>query len=698
MNLKSLLDFKNLKFAKKLQFSFILVGIITMIILINNFFRMQNMESVKNAIFVEVVAPQEQANGVFKNYERIQFIMLKFSIAEFAEDFEKNNEEYEALRAEVETSLEELKVMSANSDYEQSILDIVQIWDNYKNIVADGIVSAAAMQNYEFAGIIATTSGTEVGQELTDKFNKVLDVLSQKADQLTNESSESFSNALFWMVVGTIILAVIFIGAIFYLAPTLTKPIDRIKQMIFEMSKGHLSQRLNIDSTDEIGEMAQSLDHFVEELQTGVVAIMQSIADGDFSSTAEAKDDKDEITPALTRTIASFKGLEDEIKVLHDAYVNGNLSLRGDTSKFSGGYKNVVQAINDSLDAVIDPIQESTKVIEIMSTGDLTARVLNEYKGDHQMMKNSINSLGDSLSNILTEVTDVIGTTASSANVISSSSEEMATGVRELSMQITDVASAIEEMTSTILEASKSSTLASEYSSEAGEIAQLGGKVVTETIEGMNRITDASDKTLHTVEELGKSSTQIGEIVQVINDIADQTNLLALNAAIEAARAGEQGRGFAVVADEVRKLAERTSKATNEIAEKIKGIQSETTAAVDSMTEGNKEVTKGKELATKAGDSLKEIIDAAQKVGDVITQLATSSEEQSSAAELISRNIESISTVTQESASGIENVAQTTEELRNLTNNLQEMISKFKVAPSTGRGLSDGSQGRYLEN
>ncbi|MBU1101260.1 MAG: HAMP domain-containing protein [Bacteroidetes bacterium] len=698
MNLKSLLDFKNLKFAKKLQFSFVLIGLIALIILINNFFRMDNMENVKNSIFVDFVQPRELADGVFKNYERIQFIMLKFSIAEFAEDFDKNNAEYEALRVEVETSLKSLLEVGQNSDYEQSLKDIVQIWDNYKNIVADGIVSAAAMQNYEFAGIIATTSGTEVGQELTNKFNEVLDVLGKKGEQLNNESSQSFSNALFWMIVGTVILLIIFFSAIFYLAPMLTKPIDKIKQMILEISKGHLSQRLNMDSTDEIGEIAQSLDQFVEELQSGVVAIMQKIADGDFSSTAISKDEKDEITPALARTIASFKGLEDEIKILHNAYVNGNLSLRGDASKFNGGYKNVIQAINDSLDAVIDPMQESTRVLEVMSTGDLTARVMNEYKGDHQMMKNSINRLGDSLSDILIEVTEVIATTANSANVISSSSEEMATGVRELSMQITDVASAIEEMTSTILEASKSATLASEYSNEAGQIAQEGGNVVKETIEGMNRITDASDKTSHTVEELGKSSTQIGEIVQVINDIADQTNLLALNAAIEAARAGEQGRGFAVVADEVRKLAERTSKATNEIAIKIKGIQSETSAAVASMQEGNKEVTKGKELASKAGTSLKEIIMAAQKVGDVIVQLATSSEEQSSAAELISRNIESISTVTQESATGIENVAQTTEELRNLTHNLQEVISKFKVNSRSSNNLGDGSKGRYLSN
>ncbi|MHB9041660.1 MAG: methyl-accepting chemotaxis protein, partial [Melioribacteraceae bacterium] len=182
-----------------------------------------------------------------------------------------------------------------------------------------------------------------------------------------------------------------------------------------------------------------------------------------------------------------------------------------------------------------------------------------------------------------------------------------------------------------------------------------------------------------TVQTLGKSSDQIGEIVQVIDDIADQTNLLALNAAIEAARAGEQGRGFAVVADEVRKLAERTTKATKEIATMIKQIQKDTEGAVQSMSRGTEEVEKGKVLADKAGQSLKQIISGAQDVVDMSTQVAAASEEQSSAAEQISKNIEAISNVTQESAAGVQQIARAAEDLNRLTVNLQELVLRFKI-------------------
>ncbi|MCL6097096.1 MAG: methyl-accepting chemotaxis protein, partial [Bacteroidetes bacterium] len=191
-----------------------------------------------------------------------------------------------------------------------------------------------------------------------------------------------------------------------------------------------------------------------------------------------------------------------------------------------------------------------------------------------------------------------------------------------------------------------------------------------------------------------KSSNEIGEIVQVIDDIADQTNLLALNAAIEAARAGEQGRGFAVVADEVRKLAERTTKATKEIATMIRQIQKDTEGAVVSMNEGTTEVEKGKVLADKAGHALKQIISGAEEVVDISTQVAAASEEQSSAAEQISRNIESISSVTNQSASGVQQIARAAEDLNRMTVNLQDLIARFKLA----EGLYRMEKNNALDN
>jgi methyl-accepting chemotaxis protein len=365
--------------------------------------------------------------------------------------------------------------------------------------------------------------------------------------------------------------------------------------------------------------------------------------------------------------------------MLSKAGVEGKLSTRGNAVNFKGGYREILQGVNETLDAVIKPVQEGAGVLEIMAKGDLTPRVTSNYLGDHQILKNSINKMGESVSGILNQVKEAVAATASAANQISSSTEQMAAGAQEQSSQATEVAGAVEQMTKTIYETTKNTGQATEASKNSGKVAKEGGHVVEETIHGMNRIAEVVRKSAETVQALGKSSDQIGEIVQVIDDIADQTNLLALNAAIEAARAGEQGRGFAVVADEVRKLAERTTKATKEIATMIKQIQKDTSGAVESMEEGTKEVEVGKQLAEKAGKSLQEIIHGAEQVLDIVSQVAAASEEQSSAAEQISKNIESISSVTQESASGIQQIAHASEDLNRLTLNLQELISQFKV-------------------
>lgn len=356
------------------------------------------------------------------------------------------------------------------------------------------------------------------------------------------------------------------------------------------------------------------------------------------------------------------------------------VGLTTEMNKEFNGFEEVVDAIahNDLTRKVQRSKIEKIGLDSKDEIGQLVAAIEQTIEGKDR--------IGVSLERMTTNLRTMVGNLGdnareltSAASEIASSSEQMSRGSRDQSEQVGQVSTAVEEMSATIIESSKNAADATAASRGASETATTGGQIVSETIQGMQKIADVVRKSAGSIVKLATSADQIGEIVSVIDDIADQTNLLALNAAIEAARAGEQGRGFAVVADEVRKLAERTAKATGEITGMIKGIQNETDEAVNSMEAGVQEVDKGRELADKAGTSLSEIVQMSTRVLDMMQQIATATEEQSTTAEQIAKNVENVATIAQETSKGAEQSATAAEQLSRQAESLQSMVSQFKT-------------------
>lgn len=334
----------------------------------------------------------------------------------------------------------------------------------------------------------------------------------------------------------------------------------------------------------------------------------------------------------------------------------------------------VSNSVTKPIARVVDMLRDIAK-----GEGDLTKRIEITGKDEIGELASWFNIFIDKLHSIISQVTNNTIRVASAAGQLSSTSEQMAAGFEEVAAQAGTVATAGEEMAATSTEIAQNCSMAAQGSQQANKAAMNGAKVVEGTVQVMNRIAGRVRETAQTIDGLGDRSDQIGEIIGTIEDIADQTNLLALNAAIEAARAGEQGRGFAVVADEVRALAERTTKATREIGEMISAIQNETRGAVGIMEESVKEVENGTFEAAKSGQALQEILDQINSVAMQVNQIATAAEEQTATTAEISNNIQQITGVVHETAKGAQESAHAASQLSHLSGELQSLVGHFKL-------------------
>ena len=325
-------------------------------------------------------------------------------------------------------------------------------------------------------------------------------------------------------------------------------------------------------------------------------------------------------------------------------------------------------------------LNKAISIANRLAEGDLTVDIEVMSKDETGQFLTALKNMVERLNLLIEGVKSAVNNVSSSAEELCDLSVQMATGVGEVSAQTGTVAAASEEMASTSIEIAKSCNKAAEGSQHANESVTTGASIVQQSVAVMNRIAERVKESAKTVESLGERSDQIGAIIGTIEDIADQTNLLALNAAIEAARAGEQGRGFAVVADEVRALAERTTKATREIGVMIKAIQSETKGAVSAMEDGVKEVMKGTDEAAKSSQALQDILDQINSVTMQVSLMATAAEQQTAATHDITNNIQQITQVVQDTSYSIQDSANASIHLFGHVEELQRLISQFTLA------------------
>ena len=330
---------------------------------------------------------------------------------------------------------------------------------------------------------------------------------------------------------------------------------------------------------------------------------------------------------------------------------------------------------------IILPLADlALKLQEIASgEGNLRARLNAEGKSEFAWIAHSFNSFVKKIAKTIERIDTTSKQLTQASQRLTQITEETERGADTQQNETTQVATAMEEMTATVQEVARNAVKASEAASKADNEAQSGKNVVTEAVDGINRLASEVENAAHVIHDLQADSNSIGEVLGVIQNIAEQTNLLALNAAIEAARAGEQGRGFAVVADEVRTLASRTQNSTQEIQKTIERLQTRAEQAVKVMENGKKQATSSVEQAAVAGEAITTISGKIDTIHDMNNLIASAAEQQSSVAEEINRNISNISAVSNNTAEGAKKSSAACKELLDLANELKRTVNQFKT-------------------
>ncbi|UOK36288.1 methyl-accepting chemotaxis protein [Pseudomonas palleroniana] len=329
--------------------------------------------------------------------------------------------------------------------------------------------------------------------------------------------------------------------------------------------------------------------------------------------------------------------------------------------------------------SIVDPISSSLKLAEDISLGDLTQDLEVTGSDEASRLMRALNLMQKNLRSTILEISGASAQLSTAAVEMTSITESADRTLQQQNSEIEQAATAVTEMSAAVEEVARNANSTSEAAMQSSSAAGLGSQRVNETLTAMRGLTGMVEVSSTQVEELAEQAQDITKVLSVIRSIAEQTNLLALNAAIEAARAGEQGRGFAVVADEVRALAHRTQTSTQEIEQMISTIQTGSSSAVESMRKSTSEVHKTRDTAEQAGESLRQIIDSVLEINDRNIQIATASEEQAHVARDVDRSLISIRDLATQSTEGARQTLAASNELSRLAINLNDLVLRFKT-------------------
>jgi methyl-accepting chemotaxis protein len=650
--------FNNRTIGQRLAIGFGILNALMIIIIGYGLYELNNINQASHKIISEDWAQATLANKIDTfAHKRALSSMELFYLTDQGQ-IDKTKTGLQSLQKQIGESLDQLEKISASDVQARELIKAVrESRKPYENAANRSVQLLLEQRQWEEATKVMTVEALPALEKFMSSVDNMRAYQKKVSDQNAAKASDSYS----WAFSGLIVLGLISIGAGIFcaimVARSITGPLFKTLTVIQEMSKGHLRHRLHFTQQDEIGNIGRAMDSFAEDLQKVVVGSMQKLADGDVHFDVQQKDQQDEITPAVKKILESLRGLISEISGLTQSAIQGKLEKRGNTEVFKGSYHDIVKGINETLDAIVDPLNESATVLERLAKRDLTARIQGDYQGDHARIKTALNTAIKNLDEGLTQV-------AVTAEQVNSASSQINSGSEALSQSASEQAASLEEVSSSLQEMA---SMTKQNAANAKEARSVSESTRTSTVRGMENMRRLSEA----INKIKASADATAKIVKTIDEIAFQTNLLALNAAVEAARAGDAGKGFAVVAEEVRNLAMRSADAAKNTANMIE----------DSVRNAEGGVGINQEVL----ENLEEINREVNRVTEMMAEIATASDQQSQGIDQINSSIEQMNQITQQVAANAEESASAAQEMSGQSSELENLVNNFNLSNS-GKG------------
>lgn len=668
------------------------------------------------SIRLQSIVELNKAKNAVSNIQRQERNLF---ITEFIKDENKRGRHLKRLEAawkEAEESLRRYENFPMEKEEEQIWLKFKPFWGEWKRNHEN--VIDLLLKGKRGEAIILTTGKTREALDESEKLLNELVTLNEKyAKSDYSELSEESNTTLIILSISIIIgvFFAFFFG--FLIARSIKIPLRSLVDATDKLAVGDLNVTLEAKENNEIGALTQSFNSMLENTRKAVSAA-EKIAAGDLAVEIKEKSENDVLSKSMKNVVETLRGLIDEAGMLSKAAVEGRLATRGKVEKFRGVYREIVQGVNNTLDAVIGPINVAAGYVDRISKGEIPPKITDTYNGDFNEIKNNLNHMLDYLiettnaANLVAggDLTakvrprsdkDVLGNAfaqmlnnlrvltsqirSATDNVkdaamnISSATSQQASIVTEQAASVAETTAAVEEVRQTAEQVSERAQVVSEMAVNTLTKAENGLNAVKKSEEAMLILKEQVRNIADTILALSEQTQQIGDIIASVNDISDQSHLLALNAAMEAARAGEAGRGFAVVAGEVRNLAEQSRQATTQISNILTTIQKSANNAVMVTEQGTKSAESGVILAQSTGEAIKAIQEHTQQTVLSAQQIAASSRQQLSGMDQIAHAMESINQAALQSQTGMHQSELSAQKLNDLARNLASIVQQYKI-------------------